>query len=207
MAYGLFRLSAGLCRTFTISGTDGALLDQLVFMLGGFTIHPSSLAGSLAAVFQGIDANKYCNWCHDINCVPSSFWSCSEKVLPCECWMPASSPEAVRPVTMKARELLAAQSGSYSTDVLSIHVKISSSTELPRVYTKHFAVLEMLEEEKSAIVADLPIVFHAFKMQPESRDWSIIDYYLQMKTPVMIVDNHDSKSIIYFHERCSVAVC
>ncbi|KAK9090682.1 hypothetical protein Sjap_023859 [Stephania japonica] len=42
------------------------------------------LAGSLAAVFQGIDANKYCNWCHDINCVPSSFWSCSEKVLPCE---------------------------------------------------------------------------------------------------------------------------
>ncbi|KAK9096127.1 hypothetical protein Sjap_021624 [Stephania japonica] len=37
MAYGLFRLSAGLCRTFTISGTDGAPLDQLVFMLGGFT--------------------------------------------------------------------------------------------------------------------------------------------------------------------------
>ncbi|KAK9115587.1 hypothetical protein Sjap_014534 [Stephania japonica] len=84
MAYGLFRLSAGLCRTFTISGTDGAPLDQLVFMLGGFTIDPSSLAGSLAAVFQGIDANKHCNWCHDINCVPSSFWSCNEKVLPCE---------------------------------------------------------------------------------------------------------------------------
>ncbi|KAK9116314.1 hypothetical protein Sjap_015261 [Stephania japonica] len=46
-----------------------------------------SLAGSLAAVFQGIDANKYCNWCHDINCVPSSFWSCSEKVLPCEMFL------------------------------------------------------------------------------------------------------------------------
>ncbi|KAK9138006.1 hypothetical protein Sjap_008600 [Stephania japonica] len=87
MAYGLFRLSAGLCRTFTISGTDGAPLDQLVFMLGGFTIDPSSLAGSLAAVFQGIDANKHCNWCHDINCVPSSFWSCNEKVLPCEVWI------------------------------------------------------------------------------------------------------------------------
>ncbi|KAK9144319.1 hypothetical protein Sjap_004222 [Stephania japonica] len=51
----------------------------------------------------------------------------------------------------------------------------------------------MLREENSEIVADLPIVFHAFKMQPESRDWSIIDYYLRMKTPVMIVDNHDSK--------------
>ncbi|KAK9102322.1 hypothetical protein Sjap_019576 [Stephania japonica] len=38
MAHGLFRLSAGLCRTFTISGTAGALLNQLVFMLGGFTI-------------------------------------------------------------------------------------------------------------------------------------------------------------------------
>ncbi|KAK9134757.1 hypothetical protein Syun_014087 [Stephania yunnanensis] len=43
-----------------------------------------SLAGSVAVVFRGIDANKYCNWCHDINCVPSNFWSCSEKLLPCE---------------------------------------------------------------------------------------------------------------------------
>ncbi|KAK9090680.1 hypothetical protein Sjap_023857 [Stephania japonica] len=82
MAYGHFRLSAGLCRTFTISGTDGALLDQLVFMLGGFTIHPSSLAGSLAAVFQGIDANKYCNWCHDINCVPFQFLELQRESTP-----------------------------------------------------------------------------------------------------------------------------
>ncbi|KAK9144320.1 hypothetical protein Sjap_004223 [Stephania japonica] len=47
---------------------------------------------------------------------------------------------------------------------------ILDELEADGVDTSYLVVLEMLREEKSEIVADLLIVFHAFKMQPESCD-------------------------------------
>ncbi|XP_043704987.1 RHOMBOID-like protein 8 isoform X2 [Telopea speciosissima] len=39
---------------------------------------------SLLAVLHGVDANKYCSWCHYVDCVPSRRWSCNEKPSSCE---------------------------------------------------------------------------------------------------------------------------
>ncbi|KAG0462290.1 hypothetical protein HPP92_020766 [Vanilla planifolia] len=33
--------------------------------------------GGLIMLFQGVDANQYCSWCHYLSCVPTSLWSCN----------------------------------------------------------------------------------------------------------------------------------
>lgn len=38
MASGIFRLTAGVCRTMIIANTGGALTLLLVFLLGGFIL-------------------------------------------------------------------------------------------------------------------------------------------------------------------------
>jgi len=38
MAAGMFRASAGICRTMIISNTGGALCTLLMFVLGGFIL-------------------------------------------------------------------------------------------------------------------------------------------------------------------------
>ncbi|KAJ4967479.1 hypothetical protein NE237_019328 [Protea cynaroides] len=40
--------------------------------------------GSLLAVLYDVDANKYCSWCHYVDCVPSKRWSCNDKPTSCE---------------------------------------------------------------------------------------------------------------------------
>ncbi|XP_051147900.1 RHOMBOID-like protein 8 [Andrographis paniculata] len=36
------------------------------------------------AILQSINMNKYCSWCHYINCVPFKWWSCNNKSMNCE---------------------------------------------------------------------------------------------------------------------------
>lgn len=36
------------------------------------------------AVLQGINVNRYCSWCHYIDCVPIKWWNCSDKTVSCE---------------------------------------------------------------------------------------------------------------------------
>lgn len=36
------------------------------------------------ASLLGINANKHCQWCHYINCVPTKMWSCNERPPACE---------------------------------------------------------------------------------------------------------------------------
>lgn len=47
-------------------------------------IFHGSFVASLSTSLRGVDANKYCNWCHHINCVPSKMWSCNDKEVLCE---------------------------------------------------------------------------------------------------------------------------
>ncbi|KAK9270653.1 hypothetical protein L1049_026235 [Liquidambar formosana] len=42
------------------------------------------LAGCLVAVLHGVNVNQYCSWCQYIDCVPSKWWSCNDKALPCK---------------------------------------------------------------------------------------------------------------------------
>ncbi|XP_016463031.1 inactive RHOMBOID-like protein 8 [Nicotiana tabacum] len=42
------------------------------------------LAGIIIAVLHRVDANKYCSWCHYLDCVPSKWWSCTDKAFHCE---------------------------------------------------------------------------------------------------------------------------
>ena len=44
MAAGLFRVTAGLCRTMIIANTGGALSVLLMFMLGGFILPKSQFS-------------------------------------------------------------------------------------------------------------------------------------------------------------------
>lgn len=36
------------------------------------------------AVLQGINVNRYCSWCHYIDCVPIKWWNCSDRTVSCE---------------------------------------------------------------------------------------------------------------------------
>lgn len=38
MAFGMFRLIGGICRSMTIANTGGALIVLVGYLLGGFTI-------------------------------------------------------------------------------------------------------------------------------------------------------------------------
>ncbi|CAH9137020.1 unnamed protein product [Cuscuta epithymum] len=52
----------------------GASLVMFIFVL----------AGVYLAVIRGTNANKYCSWCQHIDCLPSKWWSCSDKAMHCE---------------------------------------------------------------------------------------------------------------------------
>ncbi|KAH0456695.1 hypothetical protein IEQ34_014602 [Dendrobium chrysotoxum] len=41
----------------------------LLLLIAGFTV-------GLVMLFRGVNANDHCKWCHYINCVPTSRWSC-----------------------------------------------------------------------------------------------------------------------------------
>ncbi|OVA06154.1 Peptidase S54 [Macleaya cordata] len=52
-------------------------LDKPVLRSISLVLFALILAGGLVAVLHGVNVNKYCNWCHYINCIPSERWSCN----------------------------------------------------------------------------------------------------------------------------------
>ncbi|KAL2467428.1 Rhomboid-related intramembrane serine protease family protein [Abeliophyllum distichum] len=59
-------------------------LDRPVLRSISLVIFSLLLAGVIVAVVQGINVNKYCTWCHYIDCVPFKWWSCGSKTTHCE---------------------------------------------------------------------------------------------------------------------------
>ncbi|RDX72442.1 RHOMBOID-like protein 1, partial [Mucuna pruriens] len=53
-----------------------ALLLLIFGLLDRFTT-------GLIALLRGVDANEYCSWCHYLSCVPTSRWTCNQKVSSC----------------------------------------------------------------------------------------------------------------------------
>ncbi|XP_024400713.1 RHOMBOID-like protein 1 [Physcomitrium patens] len=48
------------------------LLVSLLLLIAGF-------AGGFVALYSGVDAYNRCSWCHYLNCVPSSHWTCDSQ--------------------------------------------------------------------------------------------------------------------------------
>ncbi|TMW87600.1 hypothetical protein EJD97_019734 [Solanum chilense] len=59
-------------------------LDKPVQRGAALVIFVFLLAGIIMAVLHGIDINKYCSWCHYFDCIPSKWWSCTDKAFHCE---------------------------------------------------------------------------------------------------------------------------
>ncbi|KAK6153836.1 hypothetical protein DH2020_013475 [Rehmannia glutinosa] len=59
-------------------------LDRPVSRIVCLVIFSLLLVGIVVALLQGVNANKYCGWCKYIDCVPSKWWSCSDKTMECE---------------------------------------------------------------------------------------------------------------------------
>uniref|UniRef100_M1A838 RHOMBOID-like protein n=1 Tax=Solanum tuberosum TaxID=4113 RepID=M1A838_SOLTU len=59
-------------------------LDKPVQRVAALVIFAFLLAGIIMAVLHGIDINKYCSWCHYFDCIPSKWWSCTDKPFHCE---------------------------------------------------------------------------------------------------------------------------
>ncbi|KAK4708364.1 hypothetical protein R3W88_029289 [Solanum pinnatisectum] len=59
-------------------------LDKPVQRVAALVIFAFLLAGIIMAVLHGIDINKYCSWCHYFDCIPSKWWSCTDKSFHCE---------------------------------------------------------------------------------------------------------------------------
>ncbi|KAF2567508.1 hypothetical protein F2Q68_00026435, partial [Brassica cretica] len=49
---------------------------SLLLLLGWF------IAG-LISLFNNVDGNKHCSWCHYLSCVPTSRWSCNREPASC----------------------------------------------------------------------------------------------------------------------------
>ncbi|RWW80648.1 hypothetical protein BHE74_00010998 [Ensete ventricosum] len=43
----------------------------LLLLIAGFAV-------SLVMLFRGVNGNDHCHWCHYLNCVPTSRWSCDD---------------------------------------------------------------------------------------------------------------------------------
>jgi membrane associated rhomboid family serine protease len=52
-------------------------LLSLILLIVGFTV-------GLVLLFHGVNANKHCSWCHYLDCVPTSRWSCNDGVIACQ---------------------------------------------------------------------------------------------------------------------------
>ncbi|KAG5575486.1 hypothetical protein H5410_055620 [Solanum commersonii] len=59
-------------------------LDKPVQRVAALVIFAFLLAGIIMAVLHGIDINKCCSWCHYFDCIPSKWWSCTDKAFHCE---------------------------------------------------------------------------------------------------------------------------
>ncbi|XP_068661131.1 inactive RHOMBOID-like protein 8 [Aristolochia californica] len=58
-------------------------LDQPVLRTIFAVLFGVILAGCLLAVLLGVNGNKYCRFCHYLDCLPSKRWSCMEHVAEC----------------------------------------------------------------------------------------------------------------------------
>ncbi|KAG9444092.1 hypothetical protein H6P81_015432 [Aristolochia fimbriata] len=58
-------------------------LDKPVLRIVSGILFGVILAGGLLAVLLGVNGNKYCHFCHYLDCVPSKRWSCMEHVAEC----------------------------------------------------------------------------------------------------------------------------
>lgn len=52
-------------------------LLSLILLIIGFTV-------GLVLLFHGVNANKHCSWCHYLDCVPTSRWTCNDGVIACQ---------------------------------------------------------------------------------------------------------------------------
>ncbi|RWW26464.1 hypothetical protein GW17_00009149 [Ensete ventricosum] len=43
----------------------------LLLLIAGFAV-------GLVMLFRGVNGNDHCHWCHYLNCVPTSRWSCDD---------------------------------------------------------------------------------------------------------------------------------
>ncbi|XP_030443270.1 RHOMBOID-like protein 1 [Syzygium oleosum] len=49
---------------------------SVILLISWFTV-------GLVMLFRGVNANKYCSWCHYMSCFPTSKWSCKSQLVSC----------------------------------------------------------------------------------------------------------------------------
>ncbi|KAJ8551228.1 hypothetical protein K7X08_000598 [Anisodus acutangulus] len=59
-------------------------LDKPVQRGAALVIFAFLLTGIIIAVLHSININEYCSWCHYFDCIPSKWWSCTDKAFHCE---------------------------------------------------------------------------------------------------------------------------
>ncbi|XP_057767750.1 RHOMBOID-like protein 8 [Salvia miltiorrhiza] len=62
-------------------------LDRPTSRIVSLVVLSLLVAGSAVALLQHTNLNKYCGWCKYIDCVPSRWWSCSDKTMECQTMM------------------------------------------------------------------------------------------------------------------------
>ncbi|GFS38445.1 rhomboid-related intramembrane serine protease family protein [Actinidia rufa] len=62
----------------------GEKLDRPVLRSVSLVLFSLLLAGVIVAAVHGVNLNKYCGGCQYVDCVPSKWWSCSDKLMHCE---------------------------------------------------------------------------------------------------------------------------
>ncbi|KAK6938482.1 Peptidase S54, rhomboid domain [Dillenia turbinata] len=59
-------------------------MDMPVLRIVFLVLFALILGAGVVALIWGTDANKYCSWCHYINCIPTKLWSCNDKAILCK---------------------------------------------------------------------------------------------------------------------------
>ncbi|XP_057490306.1 RHOMBOID-like protein 8 [Actinidia eriantha] len=62
-------------------------LDRPVLRIVYLVLFSLLLAGVIVAAVHGVNLNKYCGGCQYVDCVPSKWWSCSDKLMHCETYV------------------------------------------------------------------------------------------------------------------------
>ncbi|XP_042399775.1 RHOMBOID-like protein 3 isoform X1 [Zingiber officinale] len=50
---------------------------QYVLLVFGLILFVAGFVVGLVMLFRGVNGNDHCHWCHYLNCVPTSSWSCN----------------------------------------------------------------------------------------------------------------------------------
>ncbi|KAG6410670.1 hypothetical protein SASPL_128735 [Salvia splendens] len=65
-------------------------LDMRTSRIVSLVVLSLLVAGSVVALLQHMNLNKYCAWCKYLDCVPSRWWSCSDQTMECQAMVSAA---------------------------------------------------------------------------------------------------------------------